>query len=178
MKSVLRYTAAGLALASFGFASAASAATGTAQATAEILTTLTVTASATDDTLDFGKISPTPTLVSNSSVTVAPNGTATCGVNLACSGTANAPTFNVNGLVNSVVAVSFPSSTASLVLVSGTAPSGFQGTMTVGAFTTSASSLTLAAGNNPFTVGGTLTVAPLQAPGVYAGTFNVQVLYN
>ena len=161
-----------------GFASAAHAVDGTADATAEILSTLTVTADTNDDTLDFGKIAPTPTLVGTSTVVVAPSCTATCGANLTCSGTTDAPTFNVTGLVSSVVAISFPAASAPLTLVSGTAPSGFSGTMSVGTFVSSASSLTLAAGNNPFTVGGTLTVAALKAPGVYAGTFNVRVLYN
>jgi hypothetical protein len=176
MKSVLRLTAAGVALATLGFASNASAATASASARAEIMSTLTVTVDTNDNTLDFGQITPQPTLVANSTVIVATNGTATCGANLGCAGTTDAPTFNVTGLVGSVVAVTFPAATATLS--TGVVPSGMTGTMQVGTFTTSASSITLVAGNNPFTIGGTLTVGPLQAPGLYTGAVAVRVEYN
>jgi hypothetical protein len=176
MKSVLRYTAAGVALATFGFASAAQAATANADATAEILSTLQVTVVPTDRTLDFGDIADNG-LVGTSTVTVSELGVRTCGANLTCSGTVEAPTFNVVGLVGSQVAVTFPSATAPLTYA-GVVPSGMTGSMTVGTFTTSAATLNLVAGNNPFTIGGTLTVNPLQAPGVYTGTVAVEVQYN
>ncbi len=176
MKSVLRYTAAGVALATFGFASAAQAATANADATAEILSTLQITAVTTDRTLDFGDIADNG-LTGPSTVVVDPAGVRTCGANLTCSGTTEAPTFNVTGLVGSQVAISFPAATAPLTYA-GTVPTGMTGTMTVGTFTSSTSSLTLVAGNNPFTIGGTLTVNQLQAPGVYTGTVAVEVQYN
>ena len=56
MKSVLRYTAAGVALATFGFASAASAATDDAQVTAQILSTLAVNDVVGDNILNFGTV--------------------------------------------------------------------------------------------------------------------------
>jgi hypothetical protein len=178
MKSVLRYTAAGVALATFGFASAASAATDDAQVTAEILSTLQIVAVSGDDTLDFGQIADAG-LVGTSTVAVSAAGVRTCGGNLTCSGTVNAPSFNITGLTGSSVAVSFPSASITLTLA-GAPPSGMSGTMSVGSFTTdlAANPFTLVAGNNPFAVGGTLTVSPLQAPGIYTGAVTVEVLYN
>ncbi|HEY6817024.1 MAG TPA: DUF4402 domain-containing protein [Croceibacterium sp.] len=178
MKTVLRYTAAGVALATFGFASQASAATGSAQVRAEILSTLQVAAVTGDTTLDFGQIADSG-LTASSTVTVAPTGALTCGTNLTCSGTANAPTFDITGLAGSSVAISFPSSTATLNYA-GVIPTGMTGQMTVSALTTSSTGMTLAAGAgvNTFTIGGTLTVNQLQAPGVYTGAVSVQVLYN
>ena len=178
MKSILRTAAAGLALASFGVASSASAATDTADVTAEILSTLTVTADAADDTLDFGQIADAG-LVGSSTVIVDPAGVRNCGANLTCTGTADAPTFNITGLTGAHVEVSFPSATVALTYA-GVLPTGMSGTMNVSDFTTSLASnqTVLAAGLNPFTIGGTLTVNPLQAPGVYTGAVTVEVLYN
>lgn len=178
MKSILRTAAAGLAIASFGIASAASAATDTADVTAEILSTLTLNAVAADDTLDFGLIADNG-LAASSTVAVSAAGVRTCGANLICSGTVDAPTFEITGLTGSSVAVSFPSASIPLTY-SGTVPTGMTGTMTVSAFTTSlvGNQVTLVAGVNPFTVGGTLTVNQLQAPGVYTGSVTVEVLYN
>lgn len=177
MKTILRITAAGLALASFGISSSASAATGSAQATAEILSTLNVAAVPGDNVLNFGDIAPTASLVTTATVAVGHDGSRTCSTELACTGTTDAPTFNVTGLPNAQVAVSFPSSSAALTL-GGTAPTGMASTMSVGTFTSSANTLTLTAGSAQFSIGGTLTVAANQAPGVYTGSVNVEVLYN
>ena len=176
MKSVLRYTAAGVALATVGFASAAQAATANADATAEILSTLQVTVVTTDRTLDFGDIADAG-LAGTSTVVVDPAGARTCGANLTCSGTTEAPTFNVSGLVGSTVNISFPNASAPLTY-GGAVPTGMTGTMTVDTFTSSAASLSLVAGTGSFTIGGTLTVNPLKAPGVYTGSVAVEVLYN
>lgn len=178
MKSIFRTAGAGLALASFGVATVASAATDTADVTAEILSTLTVTADAADDTLDFGQIADAG-LVGPSTVTVDPTGALACGANLACTGSADAPTFNITGLAGAHVEVSFPSATVALTYA-GTVPTGMSGSMAVSDFTTNLTDnqMVLAAGLNPFTVGGTLTVNPLQAPGVYTGAVTVEVLYN
>ena len=113
MKSVLRYTAAGLALATVGIASNASAATDTASATAEILSTLQVNVDATEDTLDFGDIADDG-LAASSNVTVSPTGVLTCGTDLLCSGTAAAPLVHVTGLPSSQVAISFPNASVAL----------------------------------------------------------------
>ena len=177
MKSVLRITAAGLALATVGIASNASAATDTASATAEILSTLQVTVDATEDTLDFGDIADDG-LAASSTVVLTPAGALTCGTDLLCSGTTAVPLVHVTGLPGAQVAITFPS--ASTPLTTATVPTGMSGSMTLGAFTTDAAAnqLTLTGGTGNFRVGGTLTVNPLQAPGVYVGTFPVQVLYN
>lgn len=178
MKSILRITAAGLAIASFGVASSASAATDTADVTAEILSTLTITAAAGDDTLDFGLIADAG-VSGTAAVVVNAAGVRSCDASLVCTGTADVPTFNVTGLTGAHVAVSFPNASIPLTY-SGTVPTGMASSMTVSDFTTSLSSnqATLAAGVNPFTVGATLTVNELQAPGVYTGSVNVEVLYN
>lgn len=179
MKSILRTAAAGAALVSAGFASMASAATTeTADVTAEILSTLAIAVDASDDTLDFGQIADQG-LTAASTVAVSAAGARTCGANLACSGSVNAPSFNITGLTGALVAVSFSNAVEPLNYT-GTLPTGMSGSMNVGTFTTSltGNQVTLAAGNNPFTVGGTLTVSPLQAPGVYSGTVSVEVAYN
>lgn len=177
MTSVLRSTAVGVALATVGFASVAHAATDTATATAEILSTLQVNVDATQDTLDFGDIADDG-LTAASTVVVTAGGVRTCGTDLLCSGTVAVPLVHVSGLPGSQVAISFPSSTATLT--TGTIPTGMAGTMQLSGFTTDAAlnQLTLTGGTGSFHVGGTLTVNQLQAPGVYTGSFSVQVLYN
>src|SRR5688500_16268199 len=113
MKSILRTAAAGLAIASFGIASSASAATDTADVTAEILSTLQVVVDPADNSLNFAEIADAG-LTASSTVTVDPDGTRTCGADLLCSGTANAPTFTITGLPGSTVIVSFPDASIEL----------------------------------------------------------------
>lgn len=182
--SMLRIAAAGVALATFGYTSAASAATtATANARAEILSTLAVTIDGTDDTLDFGQISPLPAMVANTTVVVTPANSRTCGTNITCGGTTRVPLFHVTGLAGSQVTITVPTTTVQLTN-SGTIPTGMSAVMDLTALTTDAASnqVTLAGtgagGTAPFKVGGTLTVKPTQAPGVYTGTFNVSVQYN
>lgn len=179
MKSVLRITAAGVALATLGFASNASAATGSATARAEILSNLTVAVSSSDATLNFGQITDNG-VVGSANVTVSPLDVRTCGATLTCGTgvTPNAPTFNVTGFASQSVAVSFPNSVEVLDRVGG-AVGSMPWHMNVGTLTSSASSVTLSAtGTGSFSIGGTLTVNAGQAPGVYAGTVAVQVEYN
>ena len=176
MKSVLRLTAAGVALATIGFATNASAADGNATVTAEILSNLTITANASDSVLNFGSISADPTLAANTTVVVAPDDGRTCGSLLTCTGTAAAPSFTVTGLAGQTVAVSFPS--ASVQLDRGSVLGTMERYMDVDAFTTSASSLTLVGGTAGFSIGGTLNVRPNQAPGIYTGSVTVRVEYN
>lgn len=179
MKSVLRYTAAGLALATVGIASNASAATGSAAARAEILSNLTVTVDAGDSTLNFGQITDNG-VVGTSTVAISPADVRTCGANLTCGAgvTPNAPTFNVTGFANQSVAVTFPNTVETLDRVGG-AIGSMPYQMNVGTFTSSANTVTLSStGTGSFSVGGTLTVNAGQAPGVYTGTVAVQVEYN
>jgi hypothetical protein len=179
MKSVLRYTAAGVALATLGIASNASAATGSAAARAEILSNLTVTVAASDATLNFGQITDNG-VVGTSTVAVSPLDVRTCGANLTCGAgvTPNAPTFNVTGFANQSVAVTFPNPVEVLDRVGG-AIGSMPYQMNVGTFLSSANTVTLSStGTGSFSVGGTLTVNAGQAPGVYTGTVAVQVEYN
>jgi hypothetical protein len=180
--SMLRNAAAGVALAALGFASAASAATtDSADVQAEILTALSVTVVAADDTLDFGTIADGG-ITANADLTVGTDGVlVACPTNLICGGTTDAPTFDIEGLATLLVDVSFQNSSETL---SHPTPALFPGmvtTLTAGTFTTSltGNQATLdSAGEAQFTVGGTLTVAPNQAPGVYTGSVTVEVEYN
>lgn len=174
MSNILRYAAAGAAMASFGVASAAQAATtDQADVTAEILTALSVAVDTTDSTLDFGTIAPGASAVN---VVVAPDGTLSggCPAAVICGGTTNAPTFDVVGSPGALVYITFTN--ASETLSNGT------DSMTVSAFGTDQTSdqLTLDAttGTASFTVGGSLAVAASQAAGTYTGTLEVNVAYN
>ena len=172
MSKILRYAAAGMAMASLGVASTANAATSdTADVTAEILTALSVAVDATDNTLDFGQIAPGAT---GATIVVAPDGTMTGGypTQVICAGSTNAPSFDVVGNPNALVYVTFTN--ASETLSNGT------DSMTVDTFTTDGGGqLTLdGSGDGSFTVGGSLAVAASQAAGVYTGTLEVNVAYN
>ena len=172
MSKILRYAAAGMAMASLGVASTANAATSdTADVTAEILTALSVAVDPADHTLDFGQIAPG---ASAATIVVAPDGTMTggCPTQVICAGSTNAPSFDVVGNPNALVYVTFTN--ASETLSNGT------DSMTVDTFTTDGGGqLTLdGSGDGSFTVGGSLAVAASQAAGVYTGTLEVNVAYN
>ena len=172
MSKILRYAAAGMAMASLGVASTANAATSdTADVTAEILTALSVAVDPADNTLDFGQIAPRG---SAATIVVAPDGTMTggCPTAVICAGSINAPSFDVVGNPNALVYVTFTN--ASETLSNGT------DSMTVDTFTTDGGGqLTLdGSGDGSFTVGGSLAVAASQAAGVYTGTLEVNVAYN
>lgn len=174
MNSIIRSAALGTAIVSLGVAASASAATtDSADVAAEILTSLSVAVDPTDDTLDFGTVSPGATGVS---LVVGPDGTLTggCPSGVACGGTTNAPTFTIDGLSGALVNVSFANSSETLTSAGGN-------TMNVGTFTTSltGNQATLnGSGEASFTVGGTLAVAAGQAPGTYSGSLTVNVAYN
>ena len=171
MSKILRYAAAGMAMASLGVASTANAATSdTADVTAEILTALSVAVDPADNTLDFGQIAPG---ASAATIVVAPDGTMTggCPTQVICAGSTNAPSFDVVGNPNALVYVTFTN--ASETLSNGT------DSMTVDTFTNDGGGqLTLdGSGDGSFTVGGSLAVAASQAAGVYTGTLQVNVAY-
>ena len=167
MKSVLRYTAAGVALATFGFASAAQAATETASAEAEILAALTVTLDLNDNTLDFGSIAESG---SGGTVTLTSGGSLTCSTGLLCTGTPMVPSFLIEGTPDADVSISFTSNTIPLT--------GPGAPMDVD-LTSSIDNTNLSAGGSAsFTVGGVLDVAAGQAPGSYTGQLEVVVIYN
>jgi len=177
MKSILRYTAAGMALATLGFASNASAADASATVSAQILDNLQLTNTAG---LNFGSITATATLAANAGVTVSPAATptVTCAATLtSCAGTPTAAAFSVTGFPSQNVAVSVLDAT--IQLDRGAALGTMQRYMDVNAFTVSSGTVALsAAGAGSFYVGGTLSVRPNQAPGVYVGSVNVRVAYN
>jgi spore coat protein U-like protein len=186
MSKLLRYAAAGVAMASLGIASGAQAATtDTADVTAEILTALSVDIDATADTLDFGTIADGG-ITGNQTIVVDTTGTrGACPANLICGGTTAAPLFHVTGLAAKAVDISFANATETLsydtVANGGPAPAGFTSAMQVGTFVTDAASnqVTLdGTGAADFSVGGTLTVQPNMAPGIYSGTLTVSVAYN
>lgn len=174
MSKILRYAAAGVAMASLGVASTATAATSdSADVTAEILTALSVAVDPTDNTLDFGQIAPGASAVN---IVVAPDGTLTggCPTAVICAGATNAPSFDIVGNPGALVFVTFTNASESL--------SNGTDTMTVSSFTTSLTgdqvTLDATTGEASFTVGGSLAVAASQAAGVYNGTLEVNVAYN
>lgn len=186
MSKILRYAAAGVAMASLGIASGAQAATqDSADVTAEILTTLSVDIDATQDTLNFAQIADGG-ITTNQTITVGSDGVrGVCPANLLCQGTTAAPLFHVTGVGSQTVQVSFVNASETLsydtTANGGTAPVGFASTMSVGSFVTSEPSdqvILDGTGAGDFTVGGTLTVQPNLAPGIYSGTLTVAVAYN
>jgi hypothetical protein len=177
MKSILRYTAAGLALATVGFASNASAADASATVSAQIVDNLQL---ASTTGLSFGSITAPLALAANAAVTVSPalTPTVTCAATLtSCGGTPTAAAFSVTGFPSQSVTVSILDAT--IQLDRGAALGTMQRYMDVNAFTTSATTVALSGtGLGSFYVGGTLNVRPNQAPGVYTGSVNVRVAYN
>jgi hypothetical protein len=171
MSKLLRYAAVGAAVATLGIASGAQAATqDSANVSATILTSLSVAVEAADNTLDFASIAPG---ASNAVVSVAADGSRTCDTSVICSGTTNAPTFDIVGAPSSTVYVRFQN--ASEPLSDGT------DSMTADTFVTNLPSdiATLdATGKKSFTVGGSLNVGASQPAGTYTGTLTVNVAYN
>ena len=180
--SMLRNAAAGVALATFGFASAASAATtDSADVRAEILTALSVQVDTTDDVLDFGTFADGG-ITGNVTLTIDPadGSLVNCPANAVCAGTTDAPTFDVDGADGLDVLVTFVNATEPLAHPNAALYPSMDTTLSVGSFTTNltGNQLTLDADGESFAVGGTLTVSPNQAPGVYTGTVSVRVEYN
>lgn len=172
MSKLLRYAAVGAVMASLGIASGAQAATqDSANVSATILSALSVAVDPNDNTLDFATIAPG---ASAATVVVAPDGSRTCAASLVCSGTTNAPTFNITGANNATVYIRFANATETLT-------DATADTMSAGTFKTNlaADTATLdGTGKASFTVGGTLNVAASQPAGNYTGTLTVNVAYN
>jgi len=172
MSKFVRYAVVGAAVASLGIASGAQAATSAqANASATILNSLAVAVSPTDNTLDFATIAPG---ASAGTVAVAPDGTRTCAASVICTGTTNAPTFDITGAANATVYVRFNNATVTLT-------DAASDTMTADTFATNLPSdtATLSAGGTAsFTVGGSLHVGASQPAGSYTGQLGVNVAYN
>lgn len=169
MRKSLRFAVVGAAFAAGSLGTAAHAATSaTATATAEVLNTLTLTA---DTSLDFGQIA------ANSGGTVSVNANASVSTTggLVSTGTRAPASFTVTGSKGAVVAVTLPTSAATLTR------SGGSETMSLDGFNTNpngAVQLDQTSGQGTFAVGGTLHVASNQTPGIYSGTFAVSVEYQ
>jgi len=156
------------AVAAASFATSAQAATtATGTATAEVLSSLTVTATAD---LNFGQIAANTggTVTVNADSTVASSGA------LISTGTRAPAAFDVVGSPDAMVIVTLPTAAVNLTRVSGTE------TMSLGGFNTDPNGAFQldSSGNGAFTVGGTLTVGSGQVPGTYTGTFSVSVEYQ
>lgn len=169
MRNSLRLAVVGAALGVLSFASAANAATtATATATAEVLSTLSVSA---DTALDFGQIAANTggTVTVNADSSVSKTGA------LVSTGTRAPATFTVVGSKGAIVALTLPSSAATLTRSGGTETMSLSGwnSNPNGAFQLDATT-----GSSTFSVGGTLTVANAQVAGVYSGTFDVSVEYQ
>lgn len=132
-----------------------------------MLSSLTVTNTAD---LQFGQIAANTggTVTVNADSTVASSGA------LVSTGTRAPAAFDVVGSPNAMVVVTLPVGSVNLTRALGSetmALSGFN-TNPNGAFQLNAT------GNGSFNVGGTLAVASGQAPGTYAGSFQVSVEYQ
>jgi hypothetical protein len=173
MSKFLRYAAVGAAVATLGLASGAQAATqDNAQVSATILTSLSVAVRTGDDTLDFASISPG---AAAGVVTVAAaDGSRTCDPAVICTGTTNAPTFDITGAPGATVYIRFDNTSVTL-------QDAASDTMTADSFVTDQASDTTtldASGQKAFAVGGSLHVAAGQAAGSYTGQLGVNVAYN
>lgn len=173
----IRLAVVGAVLAAASFGSAAQAATtATATASAEVLSTLSVTATAP---LNFGQIAAN----TGGTVTVNADSTTASTGGLISTGTRAPASFDVLGSAGASVLVSLPT-TAALLSYQGTWDVATQGpvpTMSLNGFNTapnSAFQLNATTGAGAFTVGGTLTVGANQQPGLYSGTFAVSVEYQ
>ncbi len=167
MRNSLRLAAVG-ALAAASFATSAQAATtATGTATAEVLSSLTVTATAD---LQFGQIAAN----TGGSVTVNADSSVSKTGGLISTGSRAPAAFDVVGSPNAMVIVSLPTASVNLTRVSGTE------TMQLGSFNTDPNGAFQldTAGAGSFNVGGTLTVGANQVAGTYTGTFQVSVEYQ
>ncbi|HCF25159.1 MULTISPECIES: DUF4402 domain-containing protein [unclassified Novosphingobium] len=167
MRNSLRLAVVG-AVAAASFATSAQAATtATGTATAEVLSSLTVTATAD---LQFGQIAAN----TGGSVTVNADSTVSSSGSLISTGTRSPAAFDVVGSPNAMVVVSLPTAPVNLTRSGGTETMSLSGfnTNPNGAFQLNGS------GQGSFNVGGTLGVAGGQVPGAYAGTFQVSVEYQ
>jgi Domain of unknown function (DUF4402) len=167
MRNSLRLAVVGVVAAASFATSAQAATTATGTATAEVLSSLTVTATAD---LQFGQIAANTggTVTVNADSTVASSGA------LISTGTRSPAAFDVVGSPNAMVVVSLPAAPVDLTRSGGTE------TMSLGGFNTNPNGAFQldASGNGAFNVGGTLSVASGQVPGNYAGTFQVSVEYQ
>lgn len=179
MNKTIRLGAAAIALsAAIGMSSAAHADTATADATAEVLQPLNLVLD--NGALDFGSI----VVDGPDTLTLTPDNTMDCtNKQVVCVGTTSVPSFTVEGTANKDITINLPTTDVELVLDSGSSGVPTQ-VLTLNQFTASsqinsAPGVTLdGAGQAIFTVGGTLNIIANQEPGIYAGSFDVNVEYQ
>lgn len=154
----------------------------TANSSAEIVAPLTIidnSGLAGGTTLNFGRMTISPTENGTCVLSAANVRSVTNGVTAVEASTTSTASFSVSGKIDATYAITLPAAPISITREGGAE------TMTVTAFTALPASAgaeqltgTLAGGSDTFTVGGTLQVTANQAEGIYNGTFNVTVAYN
>ncbi len=173
MRNSTRFAVVGALVAAVSFGSAANAATtASATATAEILSTLAIV---NTDGLNFGTIAVNG---AGSATVSADNSSNSCSATLVCGGVRAPAAFSITGSDTVGVAVTLPSSAATLTYVGWTG-AGAAPTMSLNSFTSYfPNGTTLVSGATSVQVGGTLAVGAAQPAGNYSGTFNVSVQYQ
>lgn len=170
MKKILATAGALAALATATAATAQQAPSAQANATARIYKPLTI--SKTQD-LDFGTIVLAGASFSNETVTVATNGSVTCGSgggNVTCGGAPTAAQFNLVGSNNASVTVSSPAFNLTGPSTLSVTPSSTSQVVNLGANGSTA-------GFN-VNLGGSITLASSTPDGVYSGTWTVTANYQ
>ncbi|MEE4153278.1 MAG: DUF4402 domain-containing protein [Erythrobacter sp.] len=179
MTKIIRSGVAGIALmAAMGMSSAAHADTAIADATAEVLQPLNLELD--NGALDFGSI----VVDGADTLTLTPDNTMDCAdKNVVCVGTTSVPVFSLSGTANKDITILLPTTDVNLVVEGGSSAVARQ-VLTLNNFTTStqvnnAPGVTLdGAGEATFSVGGTLNIGADQEPGIYEGSFTVEVEYQ
>ncbi len=183
MKTCLKlFAVISVCLLSAGALVAQTTGTVTANSSAEIVAPLVIadnSGMAGGTTLNFGRMTISPTQSGTSILSAANVRTVTNGVIAVEASTTSTASFSVNGKAGSTYAITLPAGPVAITR------SGGPETMTVTAFTALPASAgveqltgTLVGGTDTFTVGGTLQVNANQAEGIYNGTFNVTIAYN
>jgi hypothetical protein len=135
-------------------------------ATARIVRPLTLTATGS---LDFGTIVLNG-VTANRTVTLNPDTSITCAVELVCDANGTVPTYNVRGTNNQTV---------NIIKNTSTLNGSNGGTLTL--TPVGANSIVLTNSGAPgfdFQIGGSITIGTATIDGVYTGTVDVQVDYN
>jgi len=169
-------------LLSAGTITAQTSGTLSANSSAEIVAPLIITDNsgmAGGTTLNFGRMTISPTENGTCIVSAANVRSVSGGVTAVNASTTSTASFSVAGRAGSTYAITLPAAPVSITRQGGAE------TMTVATFTALPASAgvtqltgTLVGGSDTFTVGATLQVNAAQAEGIYNGTFNVTVAYN
>ncbi|MCL6683848.1 DUF4402 domain-containing protein [Sphingomonas alba] len=167
MTKFVKIAAVAAALLGTAPAFAATSVTGAApSATARIIRPLTLTATGS---LNFGTIVMN-NVTANRTVTVNPDGSITCAVELVCDTTGSFVTYNVTGTNGQTV---------NIIKNTSTLTGSNSGSLTL--TPVGANSVVLTNSGAPgkdFPIGGSIDIAPTTIDGVYTGTVDVQVDYN